>query len=187
MFANQADVHERENSLSIYYEDPACALKIRHSISRLLGALNSDKREVVVLCIGTDRSTGDCLGPLIGTRLHQYRDDGSIYGTLNAPVHALNLVDMIDTIKTRYSNPFIIAVDASLGKADRVGYVNVKEGVLYPGTALKKSLPAVGDIHISGIVNVGGFMEHLVLQNTRLGLVYQMAEVIARGIGFTSY
>lgn len=186
MFVNQTEVRERENSLSIYYQDPICALKIRHSLSKLLFALNPEKREVVVLCIGTDRSTGDCLGPLIGTRLQQYQAS-RIYGTLSSPIHALNLIDMIEMINKTHANPFIIAIDACLGKADRVGYINVKEGVLYPGTALKKSLPAVGDIHVSGIVNVGGFMEHLVLQNTRLGLVYQMAEVIARGIGFTSY
>ncbi|MNN53765.1 hypothetical protein D3C81_1685430 [compost metagenome] len=37
-------------------------------------------------------------------------------------------------------------------------------------------------MHITGIVNVGGFMEYLVLQNTRLSLVMNMADVIARGI-----
>lgn len=187
MFVNQADVRERESSLSIYYEDPSCSLKIRRSLARLLGDLNAGNREVVILCIGTDRSTGDCLGPLIGTRLQQLRNDTRVYGTLNSPIHALNLVDMLGTINQTYSEPFIVAVDACLGKADRIGFVNVKEGVLYPGTALKKNLPAVGDIHISGIVNVGGFMEHLVLQNTRLSLVYKMAEVIARGIGFATY
>ncbi|MGB4008573.1 MAG: DUF1256 domain-containing protein, partial [Bacillota bacterium] len=36
--------------------------------------------------------------------------------------------------------------------------------------------------HITGIVNVGGFMEYLVLQNTRLSLVIRMAEAIAGGI-----
>lgn len=152
-----------------------------------MGDLNVRNQEIVILCIGTDRSTGDCLGPLIGTRLKKLKNGERIYGTLNNPVHALNLVDTLSAINRTHSNPFIIAVDACLGKADRVGFVNVKEGVLYPGTALKKNLPAVGDIHISGIVNVGGFMEHLVLQNTRLGLVYKMAEVIARGIGFASY
>lgn len=40
----------------------------------------------------------------------------------------------------------------------------------------------MGDIHISGIVNVGGLMEYLVLQNTRLHLVMSMAELIARSL-----
>ena len=37
-------------------------------------------------------------------------------------------------------------------------------------------------MHIIGIVNVGGFMEYLVLQNTRLSLVMRMADVISTGL-----
>lgn len=170
-------------SLSVFYEDPSCTRRIHQSISDLLGSLNSRQRDVVVLCIGTDRSTGDSLGPLVGTKLNQLNYGGfDVFGTLEQPVHAVNLVSVVESIKTRYHNPIIIAVDACLGKAERIGYINVKPGVLYPGTALQKSLPAVGDLHISGIVNVGGFLEHLVLQNTRLSLVVKMAEVIAYGL-----
>ncbi len=170
-------------SLSVFYEDPGCSRRIEQFIHELLGSLNPWQREVVVLCIGTDRSTGDSLGPLVGTRLKQLNYNGfDVFGTLDQPVHAVNLVSVVEQIKTKYHNPIIIAIDACLGKADRVGYINVKPGVLYPGTALQKSLPAVGDLHISGIVNVGGFLEHLVLQNTRLSLVFQMAEVIAHGL-----
>ena len=170
-------------SVSVHYEDPFGSRKIHQSIIQLTTSLNPQNRDLVVLCIGTDRSTGDSLGPLVGTRLTQLKNGGfDVVGTLDKPVHAVNLVEVIEDINTKHRNPFIIAVDACLGKADRVGYINVKPGVLFPGTALKKSLPAVGDLHISGIVNVGGFLEHLVLQNARLNLVFKMAEVIARGL-----
>ena len=48
--------------------------------------------EIVFLCIGSDRVTGDCLGPYIGHLLHPH-ETGHIfvYGTLSCPVHALNL------------------------------------------------------------------------------------------------
>ncbi|MGI6512857.1 MAG: spore protease YyaC [Syntrophomonadaceae bacterium] len=177
------DAAIKVGSLSVYYGDPFCSRKIQQSISELTTSLNPGDRDIVILCIGTDRSTGDSLGPLVGTRLTQLKNGGfEVFGTLDEPVHAVNLVDVMEGINSRYHNPFIIAVDACLGKADRVGYINVKPGVLFPGTALQKSLPAVGDLHISGIVNVGGFLEHLVLQNTRLNLVFKMAEVIARGL-----
>ena len=45
---------------------------------------------------------------------------------------------------------------------------------------MNKKLPAVGDLHIHGIVNLNGFMEFFVLQNTRLSLVMKMADVIAK-------
>ena len=51
-----------------------------------------------------------------------------------------------------------------------------------PGAGVNKQLPEVGDIHITGIVNVSGFMEFFVLQNTRLNLVMKMAKTIANGI-----
>ena len=40
----------------------------------------------------------------------------------------------------------------------------------------------MGDFHISAVVNVGGFFEHMVLQNTRLFIVYKMADIIAKGL-----
>jgi putative sporulation protein YyaC len=97
-------------------------------------------------------------------------------------VHATNLQETLDEIFALYTHPFIIAVDACLGNAERIGYINVRRGSLKPGTALNKSLPEVGDFHISGVVNVGGFFEHMVLQNTRLFIVYKMADIIAKGL-----
>lgn len=170
--------------LSLSYDDQFSSTKISQVLSSLICNLNPRGREVIILCIGTDRSTGDSLGPLVGTALHQCDVlTWPVYGTLNEPVHAVNLVHSVQAMNCQHHNPFIIAVDACLGKPERVGFINVRPGAIQPGTALKKSLPAVGDIHISGVVNVGGFMEHMVLQNTRLSLVYNMATVVARGIG----
>lgn len=170
-------------SLSVHYTDQSCSQKICSALTSLLAGLDLRHQEKVILCIGTDRSTGDCLGPLVGTRLKAYRHKGfDIYGTLNEPIHAVNLVKTIEEIENRHKDPFIVAVDACLGGPERVGYINVRPGAIHPGTALKKSLPPVGDVHISGIVNVGGFMEHVVLQNTRLNLVFEMANTIAKGL-----
>ena len=44
---------------------------------------------------------------------------------------------------------------------------------------MKKELPPTGDAHIVGHVNVGGFRDFFVLQNTRLSLVVDMAARIA--------
>ncbi len=139
--------------------------------------------EVIFLCIGTDRATGDCLGPLIGHRLRDtLAPPFQIYGTLDAPVHAKNISTTIQTIYDNHKSPLVIAIDASLGKFDNVGFVTLGEGSLKPGAGVKKVLPAVGDIYITGIVNFGGVMEILTLQNTRLSVVMKMAELISSGI-----
>ncbi|WP_345613734.1 spore protease YyaC, partial [Pseudonocardia adelaidensis] len=76
----------------------------------------------------------------------------------------------------QHNNPFIIAVDASLGKTESVGNIIGDTGSLRPGAALNKDLPEIGDIHITGVVNISGFMEYAVLQSTRLSLVVEMAK-----------
>lgn len=139
-----------------------------------------DKHPLITICIGTDRSTGDSLGPLVGWFLEKKLPfNNYIYGTINKPVHATNLEETLKEINTKFRKPIIIAVDACLGKLESIGYVNIAQGSLKPGAAVNKNLPAVGDLSISGIVNVGGFMEYMVLQNTRLSFVMQMAEKVS--------
>ncbi|MFD2627347.1 spore protease YyaC [Oceanobacillus kapialis] len=137
-------------------------------------------RDYVLVCIGTDRSTGDSLGPLIGTLFSEKRPKHmTVYGTLHDPVHATNLQEYIEHINTRHLNPFIIAVDACLGKNTSVGHIISGTGPIKPGAALNKPLPDIGHVHITGVVNVSGFMEHSVLQNTRLSVVMDMATKVA--------
>lgn len=141
------------------------------------------KQELVVVCVGTDRSTGDSLGPLVGSNLKKINTPQlQIYGTLAEPVHALNLNDTLALIAKQHKDPFIVAIDACLGQLSSVGYIQIGDGPVKPGAGVKKDLPPVGNIHITGIVNVGGFMEYFVLQNTRLSLVINMAEIIANSL-----
>ena len=76
---------------------------------------------------------------------------------------------------------FIIAIDASLGSKKHIGYITLGIGSLCPGLGVKKELPRVGDIFITGIINVSGTFEHFLLQTTRLSMVVDMADSIARG------
>lgn len=142
-----------------------------------------ENRPIVLVCIGTDRSTGDSLGPLVGTLLEE-KDIQSfyVYGTLDEPIHAVNLEERLNEITMKHYEPYIIGIDACLGRMKNVGVIQVGEGPVKPGAGVNKELPAVGDIHITGIVNVSGFMEFFVLQNTRLNLVMKMAKTIANGI-----
>lgn len=139
------------------------------------------QQPLIIVCVGTDRSTGDSLGPLVGSQLKKYSLDGiHLYGTLEQPVHAMNLKETLDSINSHYNNPYIIAIDACLGQLASVGCIQIGNGPVKPGAGVNKELPPVGHMHITGIVNVGGFMEYFVLQNTRLSLVMSMSEVIAK-------
>lgn len=147
---------------------------------KLISLLPVFPREYVIVCIGTDRSTGDALGPLTGTYLKQLNlKHMNIYGTLHHPVHAQNLTHYITKINDEYRRPFIIAIDACLGKSSSIGNITLGTGPLFPGAALNKKLPVIGDVHLTAVVNVSGFMEYAVLQNTRLSIVTDMATTIA--------
>lgn len=140
---------------------------------------------IVFVCIGTDRSTGDSLGPLIGYKISGLSHKNVfVHGNLEAPVHAKNLEEVMSEISIKYENPLVIAIDACLGKMDHVGFVTVGEGPLKPGAGVNKDLKPVGHLNITGIVNFGGFMDFLVLQNTRLNIVMKMADLISSGIRY---
>lgn len=141
------------------------------------------QQPLIFLCIGSDRATGDSLGPIIGYKLNQrHFPSVHIYGTLENPVHAKNLGDAIRSIHDTFENPFIIAIDASLGKASHIGYFTLGEGALKPGAGVGKSLPQVGNLYITGIVNLSGFLENSLLQTTRLHTVMSLADKISTGI-----
>ncbi|EHQ92364.1 spore protease YyaC [Desulfosporosinus youngiae] len=164
--------------IKAHVDDYAAKAKLEEHLSDLFASTH--KRPAVILCIGTDRSTGDALGPLIGTHLSRLKlPQLHVYGTLDDPVHATNLEHNILTIKNNFINPFIIAVDACLGRLDSIGCITLAQGPLKPGAGVNKKLPEVGEVHMTGIVNVGGFMEYMVLQNTRLNLVWRMSENIS--------
>ncbi len=181
---NKLGIYKYPAKTRIHCDDPLAINKIGWDLNkRISDSTSSVQQDKILLCIGTDRSTGDCLGPLVGTKIQASSQSSfHIYGTLEHPVHACNLPDKLDEIRSRFYNPFIIAVDACLGNLENIGKISIGEGALQPGAGVKKSLPPVGDIHITGIVNVGGFLEFMVLQNTRLNTVFKLSEVISRGI-----
>jgi putative sporulation protein YyaC len=161
-----------------YTESDAVSILASQLYNLLSTAL--PQQEIVIVCVGTDRSTGDALGPLVGTQLSKKPSRNfSLFGTLEEPVHAMNLQETMQSIQDRFQDPFIIAVDACLGQITSVGCIQVGNGPVKPGAGVNKDLPPVGNIHITGIVNVGGFMEYFVLQNTRLSLVMKMSELIS--------
>ncbi|HHT62546.1 MAG: spore protease YyaC [Bacillota bacterium] len=172
-----------EREFKCHYENPLALSLLSDQLSKFLVEIDPQgRREIAVVCIGTDRATGDCLGPLVGWILKRHPINFALYGTLDDPVHATNLSEKLETIKATHHSPLIIAVDACLGRLQNVGMINIGLGEISPGAGVHKKLPPVGDIYFTGIVNVSGHMEFLVLQNTRLNIVMQMATKIAYSI-----
>lgn len=141
------------------------------------------ERENIIVCVGTDRVTGDCLGPLVGTLLTEKKIPGlTVIGTLEDPVHALNIHETVEHVKEIEGSTTVIAIDACIGDEDDLGNIILRDTPIKPGQGVGKKLPRIGDYSIIGITaneNCGGFFSQ---SQIRLGLVYPMAKKIAAAI-----
>ena len=177
-------------SREIYYYDGKKDREIENFALQLYqmngGEMESGRwRGLLFLCIGTDRSTGDSLGPLIGYKLKERRmRNAKVLGTLEKPVHAMNLEEYLMLVKQKYPDYLIVAVDASVGNAEHVGYITLGKGPLKPGLGVSKELKEVGDLFITGIVGSCGSQDPLMLQSIRLSVVMRLADCISESIYF---
>lgn len=162
------------NPIEVHYRNSFAALKIGSFLAEYMN-------NAAIVCIGTDKCIVDSLGPLIGTLLTKENINIDIYGTLQKPVHAMNINEYVKNL-ARKDYDCIIAVDACLSNRKNQGIIEVRRGPITPGKGIGKILPEIGDISVIGIVDTSDKQFHDLLQDTRLSLIYDMAEVICRGL-----
>lgn len=140
------------------------------------------RNDTVIICIGTDKCIGDCLGPLVGTLLESSLFPLPIYGTIASPIHALNINQRLDEINRKHPNACIIGIDACLGDLDSIGEIHTRDYAIRPGKGVGKSLPEVGMASIIGIVDSSTSSDLFSSRSIRLSLILDMAKVISRGL-----
>lgn len=136
----------------------------------------------VIVCIGTDKCIGDCLGPLVGTFLKDSFFPLPVYGTIESPIHALNIEKRIKEIKSIHPNASIIGIDACLGDTKSIGEIHTRDYPIHPGKGVGKSLPDVGTASIIGIIDSSDSSEFFTSRSIRLHLVMEMSKVIAHSL-----
>ena len=138
----------------------------------------------IVVCVGSDLVIGDSLGPLTGSML-AFKTQGLgayIYGTLQTPITAKEVKYLKDFLRKTHPNRSIIAVDAAVGQAEDVGLVKISPSPLSPGAGANKQLGSFGDATVLGVVAEKSTGNYALFNNTRLRLVYAMADKISEGI-----
>ena len=140
---------------------------------------NVIRENTVIVCIGTDRAIGDALGPLVGTMLKNSDFKYPVYGTLDKPIHALNIFESLEYIKNKHPNGNFLAIDACLGSKDNIGNIQIREGPILPGKGVGKKLPEIGNYSIVGIVDRIDENNKFSFNNIRLSFVVELAEIIA--------
>ena len=138
----------------------------------------------VILCIGSDLSVGDSLGPVTGTKLKQSLAGLNcyIYGTLSKPITAHEVKYMNDFLSRTHPGSPVIAIDAAVGNAGDIGLIKVAKRGLRPGSGANKRLNKVGDVSIMGIIAEQSVFNYSLFSATRLNVIYRMSEIIAEGV-----
>jgi len=134
----------------------------------------------VIVCIGTDKCIGDCLGPLVGSILTENFYPLPVYGTLSSPIHALNIDERLDEIYANHPNASIIGVDACLGDEEDIGEIRIRDYAIHPGKGVGKELPEVGVASVIGIVDSSNNSEFFFSRSIRLSFIMNMAKIVSK-------
>ncbi|OPJ63437.1 spore protease YyaC [Clostridium oryzae] len=160
------------NKVKVHYKDSLAYYELAFFLKQHL-----DKDSVIV-CIGTDRCIGDCLGPMVGTLLQEKHFPLPVYGTISKPIHALNLKKELSQINHMHPKANLIGIDACLGDTDSIGEIQIRNYPIHPGKGVGKSLPLVGEISIIGIVDTIENNELFSNRSIRLDLIINISKVI---------
>ncbi|MGC9030093.1 MAG: spore protease YyaC [Desulfomonilaceae bacterium] len=167
------------------YDDPAAPGKIAEAIRSHWQSLKKTYNclRPVVVCIGSDYSTGDALGPVVGSALAR-NSAMPVYGTMEEPIHADNLATKFDIILHKHPDGFFVVIDSATSDRSPAGTVVAYPGPLKPGAGIGKNLPSFGEFSVIGIVGRPIEKAHPLLgkyittPEIRLYVVLQMAAVI---------
>lgn len=145
--------------------------------------LTCNNEKPIIICVGSDLTVGDSLGPFVGTKLIESENPSYfVYGTLKSPITAKEIKSLSENVKLIHPNSKILVVDAALGKSSEIGYVKVLDGGIKPGLGVKKNLPLIGDVSIIAIVGEYKNQYYSLSGNERLNLIYTMGLDIAKAI-----
>lgn len=148
---------------------------------------NYINKDTIIICIGTDKCIGDCLGPLVGSILKSKNFPLPVFGTLEFPIHALNIESNLKQIKKLYPTSFVIGIDACLGDKNTIGEIHIRDYPIHPGKGVGKKLPDVGNISIIGIVDSSENALTFANNGIRLHLVMEMAKKISKAFILSYY
>lgn len=157
-------------------------LILNKSLSKLVYAL-SDKlcqfnKKPIILCLGSDKVIADSLGPIVGELLKtKYNINTPVFGSLNRTISSSNINEYYEHINKTFQNSSLLVIDAEIGKLEEYGNIKIKEGGITPFH--NNFYKPIGDISITGVV-LGVYYQKLLLHNTKLNFIYEMAKKIAQ-------
>lgn len=111
-------------------------------------------KDIIIVCIGSDKIVGDSYGPLVGSNLidRELPSNVSVYGIIGNTINATNIYRFVCEYRSEMDRKLVIAVDACISYNDNFKSITISNDPIYPGKAVGKVLPKVGDISLMGII-----------------------------------
>lgn len=110
----------------------------------------------VIVCVGSDKISGDSLGPLVGSLLREGGVPCPVYGAMGHAVNGVNLGEYRRFLRRYHPGVPVIAVDAAVGRSDEVGQIKYRLGGVQAGGAVGREELPLGDLAILGVVGKKG-------------------------------
>lgn len=144
----------------------------------------------IFVCIGTDRITGDCFGPIVGSILMNKQNNYKIpnieiIGSLEDNLSFEKVEEKLMPLMQKYNNPIVVSIDAALSDKNNIGKIYVGKSGIEIGKGLYKKSKTIGDVSIKAVVgkNMKSTNENFrILQNISLNNVMKLSNLVANGI-----
>lgn len=141
--------------------------------------------DIVILCIGSNKIIGDCIGPMVGQKLKstlKKEKNIIIYGNMEETLNFKNAKQVIENILETYEKPFVITIDSALGTKEMIKRIVINTGWIKIGNSLGRSICYYSHMNIKGIVgqNKNKVEENIkTLKEVNPILVMELSEKIA--------
>jgi len=177
----------REQSETDIVSLPAKTLSEEEADAALMPFINAmfkavcepEERQLVIVCFGTTAISGDSLGPVVGTMLREkYNVPAFVYGTEEHTVNGKNMTEWINFITSVHKDALIIAIDASLGRAEKVGQIVFRSDGVCPA-AIKGKRTRFGDVGILAVVAPSGDDPLMQLMQVEQSFILEIANKVS--------
>ena len=153
-------------------------------VKQLQLKLRNNSKELLFLCIGTNKIIGDSFGPMVGTKLTKLNKNINILGNMNEPMGRININKKIEEIKKYQKEKYIIAIDSAISsKKENIGKIFITNSSMILGNGINKNILKIGDISIKAVV----CQNFKVLEKVSKKTIDHLSAIVASGIYDTLY
>ncbi len=137
----------------------------------------SRQSDIVCVCVGTSKVTGDCFGTIVGDLLLNAELPLWVYGSSHSNVDAHNIGATLEVVNLVHPNSFVFVVDA-MSTLDPTTVGDVVLGDQYVG--LNQGIKIFADLFVYGVTT---YLTHAKRNlNSKLSITNKLAQNVCQAI-----